>query len=151
MLRVFRGDISRYTQGSHDALFATDVADLTLRERLFAGWYAALLSKAERTATAYRERLLALPSAHADAAETGALLAGIGGGELAPRDERLAAILRHTEVLVLHPATSSRTGLASLHAVGLTTRAIVTLSQLVAFVTYQVRVVAALRALEATA
>jgi uncharacterized protein YciW len=38
-----------------------------------------------------------------------------------------------------------------LQAAGLTTRAIVTLAQLIAFVSYQVRVVAALQALKSSA
>jgi CMD domain protein len=160
-LRAFRAEATRYTQGSHDALFSNDVADLTLRERLHAAWYAALLSRCERTAQAYRERLLALGAeTEAGADATSAALDAIARHRTGPAttvetvvktDQRLAAILVHTEALVLHPAETGRTHLATLQAAGLTTTAIVALSQLVAFVTYQGRVVAALRALEATA
>ncbi|WP_168793883.1 CMD domain protein [Paraburkholderia aromaticivorans] len=152
-LRAFRADATRYTQGSHDALFSDDVTDLSLRERLITAWYAALLSRADRTAQVYRERLLALETT--DSAATLALLDAIAQHRELPgeplADKRLAAILAHTEALVLHPATSGHAALTALQAAGLTTRAIVALSQLVAFVTYQVRVVAALRALEAKA
>ncbi|RZF27325.1 CMD domain protein [Paraburkholderia sp. UYCP14C] len=157
-LRAFRGDATRYTQGSHDALFSTEVADLTLRERLYAAWYAALLSNAEQTALAYRERLLA-PASAADAQTetTNSRLDAIAGqravalASIAKTEPRLAAILLHTEALTLRPAATGKPALSTLQAAGLTTRAIVALSQLVAFVTYQVRVVAALRALEAKA
>ncbi|MGF6980536.1 hypothetical protein F0160_27520 [Paraburkholderia sp. JPY303] len=157
-LRAFRGDATRYTQGSHDALFSTDVADLTLRERLFAAWYAALLSNSEQTALAYRERLLTLAAAaDAQTETTRSLLDAIAAqravpvASMATTDQRLAAILLHTEALTLRPAATGKPALAILQAGGLTTRAIVALSQLIAFVTYQVRVVAALRALEARA
>ncbi|MFM0393436.1 CMD domain-containing protein [Paraburkholderia phytofirmans] len=152
-LRAFRADATRYTQGSHDALFSNDVTDLTLQERLIAAWYAALLSRASHTAQAYRERLLAL--AAADSAATHALLDAIAQHHELPVetvvDKRLTAILVHTEALVVNPAATSQAALSELQGAGLTTRAIVALSQLVAFVTYQVRVVAALRALEANA
>jgi CMD domain protein len=160
-LRAFRADTTRYTQGSHDALFSNEVADLTLRERLYAAWYAALLSRSERTAQAYRERLLALHTEAGNGADaTSLLLDAIAQhrtepagtvGTLANTYPRLAAILVHTEALVLRPADTGRSALAPLQAAGLTTGAIVALAQLVAFVTYQVRVVVALRALEAQA
>jgi CMD domain protein len=160
-LRAFRAEATRYTQGSHDALFSNDVADLTLRERLHAAWYAALLSRCERTAQAYRERLLALGAeTEAGADATSAALDAIARHRTGPAttvetvvktDQRLAAILVHTEALVLHPAETGKSALAALQAAGLTTGAIVALAQLVAFVTYQVRVIAALRALEARA
>ena len=155
-LRAFRGDTTRYTQGSLDALFSSDVADLTLCERLYVAWYAALLSRSEQTAHAYRELLL---SHQADVEATGRLLDAIaqhrskavGIAATVAADPRLAAILAHTEVLVTQPVAAGRSALVALQAAGLTTGAIVALSQLVAFVTYQVRVVAALRAMEATA
>ncbi|MFM0295219.1 MULTISPECIES: CMD domain protein [Paraburkholderia] len=154
-LRAFRSDATRYTQGSHDALFSSDVVDLTLRERLYAAWYAALLSRSEQTAQAYRDRLLALePDAETGAHATSALLDAIAQhrtGRDVTADPRLAAILVHTEALVLQPAATGKPALSALQSAGLTTRAIVALAQLVAFVTYQVRVVAVLRALEARA
>lgn len=161
-LRAFRDDATRYTQGSHDALFSNDVVDLTLRERLYAAWYAALLSRSDGTAQAYRERLLALETAsetddETDADATSTVLEAIAQarpasvGTVVTTDARLAAILVHTEAVVVQPAATGKSALSALQAAGLTTRAIVALSQLVAFVTYQVRVVAALRALEAQA
>lgn len=155
--RAFRADATRYTQGSLDALLSNDVTGLTLRERLFSAWYAALLSRSAQSAHAYAERLLSLD---ADVDATRRLLDTIAQHRTEPAqtgatpvstDPRLAAILVHTEALVLQPAATGQPALAALKAAGLTTPAIVALSQLVAFVTYQVRVVAALRALEATA
>lgn len=70
---------------------------------------------------------------------------------VAPADalgERLAAALTHAALLVLRPRESSPQALEALLAAGWSRTAIVTLSQLVAFLTYQVRVVAGLAVLK---
>lgn len=154
-LRAARADATRYTQGSHDALFSTEVVDLTLAERLYAAWYAALLTRSDAATNAYRARLLAANEAVAEGI-TARLdaIAARGPGAVASSahaetgDVRLAAILVHTHALIVQPALTGKAELAALQAAGLTTRAIVALSQLVAFVSYQVRVVAAVKALQ---
>jgi uncharacterized protein YciW len=149
-LRAARADATSYTQASHDALFSPDVADLTLVERLYAAWYAAFLTPSVAAAQAYRERLLA---ASGDTAQNvSARLAAIetrGVTAVATDDPRLGAILAHTHALITQPAAAGKAELNTLVTVGLSTRAIVALAQLVAFVSYQVRVVAALKALQA--
>ncbi|ASL47576.1 hypothetical protein bAD24_III09280 [Burkholderia sp. AD24] len=149
-LRAARADATRYTQGSHDALFSPDVADLTLVERLYAAWYAAWLTPSVTTAQAYRERLL---DASGDAVQhVSARLAAIettGVIATATDDPRLSAILAHTHALITQPAAAGKAELDALVTAGLSTRAIVALAQLVAFVSYQVRVVAALKAFQA--
>ncbi|WP_427869769.1 alkylhydroperoxidase domain protein [Leucobacter luti] len=60
--------------------------------------------------------------------------------------ERLAAALEHAHLLVLHPRDASREALQALLDAGWSTTGIVTLSQLVAFLTFQLRVAAGLRA-----
>ncbi len=150
-LRAARADATRYTQGSHDALFSADVLDLTLTERLYAAWYAAWLTPSVPAAQAYRARLLAVDD---DAAASAALLdkieaRGINAIE-APINPRLATILAHTHALITQPVATGKPELTPLQAAGLSTRAIVALAQLVAFVSYQVRVVAALQALKAS-
>ncbi|ABE36018.1 putative membrane associated protein [Paraburkholderia xenovorans LB400] len=153
-LRAARADATRYTQGSHDALFAPELAGLTLPDRLYAAWYAAWLTPSHTAAQSYRERLLAASSAPSlsaaalDAVATQGLPAAADAIE-AVGGPRLAAILAHTHALITRPATTGKPELAALQSAGLTTRAIVALAQLIAFVSYQVRVVAALQALQA--
>ncbi|WP_026871905.1 CMD domain protein [Inquilinus limosus] len=67
-------------------------------------------------------------------------------GVLGPR---LAAALEHTHLLVFRPRDASAAALQALLDAGWSTTDIVTLSQLVAFLSFQIRVVAGLRALAA--
>jgi CMD domain protein len=64
--------------------------------------------------------------------------------------ERLAAGLAHAHLLVFHPRDASQQALAALLAAGWSTTDIVTLSQLVAYLTFQIRVAAGLRELAAS-
>lgn len=64
---------------------------------------------------------------------------------------RLAAALEHAHMLVLHPRDSSASRLQALLDAGWHTDDIVTISQLVAFLSFQIRVIAGLRTLAATA
>jgi CMD domain protein len=57
---------------------------------------------------------------------------------------RLSAALEHAHLLVFHPRDASPAALQALLDAGWTTTEIVTLSQLVAFVSFQIRVVAGL-------
>jgi len=63
---------------------------------------------------------------------------------------RLVAALEHAHLLVFRPRESSRAALDVLLAAGWSTTDIVTLSQLVAFLSFQVRVVSGLRILAAS-
>ncbi len=159
-LRAHRAESTRQTQASHQTLFDAEPDDLPLAERLAAAAYAAALANASAASAVYRERLHALGASgeyaaalldrlthdhdhSVDQADADALLAA--------EPSRLSAILAHTRAVTLTPAQTAAQGpaaLASLQNAGLSTRAIVVLSQLIAFVAYQVRVVAALRALE---
>ena len=60
---------------------------------------------------------------------------------------RLAAALEHTHMLVFHPRDAAPVSLQSLLGAGWTTTDIVTLSQIVAFLSFQIRVVIGLRTL----
>jgi uncharacterized protein YciW len=60
---------------------------------------------------------------------------------------RLVAILDHVAVVTTAPGSASQARLDALRDAGLAPRDIVTIAQVVAFVSYQVRVVAGLRAL----
>jgi uncharacterized protein YciW len=65
-------------------------------------------------------------------------------------DSRTSAIMRHVDLIVTHPVDSSRSDIEALQGAWLSPTAIVALSQVVAYVSYQLRLVAALRALGAS-
>ena len=62
---------------------------------------------------------------------------------------RLAAALEHAHLLVFRPRDADPAALQALIGAGWSTDSIVTLSQLVAFLSFQIRAVAGLRALAA--
>lgn len=63
--------------------------------------------------------------------------------------DRLSAALEQAHLLVLHPRDASQAGLQNLLDAGWTTTGIVVLSQLVAFLSFQIRVISGLRAVAA--
>lgn len=63
--------------------------------------------------------------------------------------KRLAAALDHAHMLVFHPRDADPAALQRLLDAGLSTTEVVTLSQLVAFLSFQIRVVAGLAVLDA--
>ena len=142
-IRHARDKVALHTQRSEDALFDPALPDLSLQERLFAAWYAARLSLADDLADAYTAKLIttgAQPTT-LDAIEAGTLDT--------TTDARLIAILSHVKLLTIKPVEARPEHLQTLQQTGITTRGIVALSQLIAFVTYQLRVVAGLKALRA--
>lgn len=142
-IRHARDKVALHTQRSEDALFDPALPDLSLQERLFAAWYAARLSLADDLADAYTAKLIA-------AGAQPATLDAIEAGTLNPAtDARLIAILSHARLLTIKPIEARPEHLQALRQAGITTRGIVALSQLIAFVTYQLRVVAGLKALRA--
>ena len=60
-------------------------------------------------------------------------------------DSRLNAIVRHTALVTLNPKTAVAGDVAALQSIGMNDPDIVRLSQLIAFVSYQIRVVQSLR------
>lgn len=64
-----------------------------------------------------------------------------------PLGPRLAAAFEHMHMLVFHPRDATPTALESLLNAGWTTTDVVTLSQIAAFLSFQIRVVAGLRVL----
>lgn len=128
-LRQARAKVTDATEGSYQALFAEDLpGSLSLQERLLVAEYACQLTPQPELAAHYLERLQTLP---------------------APPDAvRLKAILDFTRTLVLAPVEGDRQALAPLLEAGLETRDVVTLGQLIAFISYQVRLASGLKALE---
>lgn len=124
-LRAERPEIIRHTEGAYQALL--EPAD------------PGSLSLAERAGVA-----LAVAEHNADAA----LAAHYRG--LAARPEegpRWRAIRRHVDMMSAKPGSATPADVQTLRDAGLSEREIVTVAQLVAFVSYQARVLAGLRLL----
>jgi len=141
-LRRQRPDYVKYTQSSHDVLLSPDdPGGLSLVERAAAALRVAVVHDDAALAAHYRARLDA-----------------VGGAEVQPLIEslaeavpasRLSAILHHADLAARAPGRARPTHLEALRAAGLTPRDVVALSQLIAFVSYQARVLAGLRLLHA--
>ena len=142
-VRHQRDKVAAATQGSYDALFDPDLPGLALTDRLLVAQYACRISDASELAAHYRERLVKA-GASADL-----LALADGGAPEAARDARLAAILAYTRTLIENPVEGDRAALDTLPAAGLSTPAVVTLSQLIAFLSYQTRLLAGLKAMKA--
>ena len=141
-VRAQRPDVKRYAQSSYDALLEPDdPAGVSRREREMVALRVALLTPSPVVADRHRERLRRLGAGDEviDAVERFP-----NGPALSDRE---AAILRHTDRLILEPRAATPAHIAELIAAGLTPRDVVTVAQLISFMSFQVRVVAALRAL----
>jgi len=171
-LRDQRPNARANAQASYDALFHSDEREeVGQRERLAVAYWTVALSQSP-TASHYRDLLAAEDAdllAALEAALPGALTEGpygdypagpltvenVAGLVWAPdaalsaaAGERLAAALAHTHLLVYRPRDSSADALQALLDAGWSTTGIVTLSQLVAFLSFQLRVVAGLTVLK---
>jgi CMD domain protein len=137
-----RPEVVRRAQSSYAALLEPDdPAGLSLVERAQAALRVALRTPSAAGADLYRARLADLRAG----AEAVAAVERFPDGPAAP--PRLAAILRHADRLTTAPREATPAHLDELKAAGLGPAEIVTLAQLIAFVTFQVRVAAALRVL----
>lgn len=140
-LRHQRDKVAAATEGSYRALFDPALPGLSLAERLAVALYAARLTPSAELAAHYRAQL---EQAGAD----GATVAAIDRGQAHVSDARLRAMLQFTRKLIEKPVEGDRAALLALPAAGLSTPEVVTLAQLIAFLSYQVRLVAGLRALD---
>lgn len=128
--RRFRATAIVATEASHDALLNEPVAGLSTADRLRVAAHCCEAAGADALAAHYRE-----------------LLRGAGDAPAAA----LPAMQQWAGLLTTDPRRGDRAALAALKQAGLAEPAIVALAQLVAFLSYQVRVVAGLRALAAAA
>ncbi|MFF2840751.1 CMD domain protein [Paenarthrobacter sp. NPDC057981] len=164
------------TQASYLALFRSgQLDDAGASERYAVALFVALLHDNHAAADFYSAGLVqagaspAVTSAVRDAAQSAATegpygtyrepglqgenkpgLQWVAGQEL--RDAlgpRLTAALEHTHLLVFRPREASPAALQTLLSAGWTTTGIVTLSQLVAFLSYQLRIITGLGLLNA--
>ena len=129
-----RSDVLELTEKSHDAaLRPRQPGGLTHSERAALACRIALLNNEPVLARHY-DGLIGTGN-HA-IADTGF----DGGGDI-----RLRAILRHTDLVTVDPKEAVSGDIAALQSAGIADADIVRLSELIAFVSYQIRVVAGLR------
>lgn len=142
-VRHQRDKVVAATQGSYDSIFDPALNGPSLAERLLAAHSIVRLAGSTALQAHYRERLLALPALTPtqQAALDGQPLDSLGG------DDRLQAILAFSRTLTERPVDGDQAALLQLPAAGLATPEVIALAQLIAFVAYQLRVVAGLQAL----
>lgn len=142
-LRGQRPEVARYTQGSYETLFAVaGESGLTRTERGLVALRVAQLTGSVVLADHYRQDLV----------ESGATAEMVWAVEHFPASAvltpRQAAILRHADLVTQTPGEAMQTDLHTLQKHGLSTRDIVTLAQLIAFLNFQVRLLAGVRLLK---
>ncbi|MGN8027157.1 CMD domain protein [Microbacterium sp. 22242] len=173
-LRAKRPVARSDAQATYDGLVTApaDLVRASAAERAAIGYWVAALSRAEGLAGHYRALLDAIdPSLREaiDASLPGALTTGPYGsypeGPLSVEDEdglrwttpadlravvgdRIAAALEHAHLLTYRPRDASPDALQTLLDAGWSTDGVVTVSQLVAFTHFQLRVIAGLTVLK---
>lgn len=173
-IRARRPEARLHAQATYRALFEPpSPGGFVVEERLAVGMFVAGLHRAARVADHLAARFVrsgapAARRAAVDAAVEAAAASGPYGryptGPLSREDAagprhrvgaearralgpRLAAAFEHAHLLVFHPRDAAPTDLQALLDAGWSTTDVVTLSQLVAFLSFQIRVVAGLRTL----
>ena len=131
-----RDEVMQLTQASHDAALKPEPAGgLSHGERAALACRMARLNDEETLARHYEAMIPESggKQAIADPAFDGA------------DDQRTRAILRHTDLVTVDPKQAAEADIADLKSAGIVEPDIVRLSELIAFVGYQVRVVKGLR------
>jgi uncharacterized protein YciW len=95
--------------------------------------------------------LVGLYRARLQACADAAAYAGLAAPDAVPDDARLAALLRHADLLARDPRHATRADIERLKAAGVAEDDIVRLAELCAFLAYQARLVAGLRLLKGRA
>ena len=172
-IRAARPAARENAQASYDALFTDiDEAAVSRTERHAVGYWTAALSGSQALAAHHQLALAELDAALAEALAVEALAARTSGptgsdpaGPLSVEDEpsvvwtasdalaqvataRLIAALEHTHLLTFRPRDANPDALQRLLDAGWSTTAIVSLSQLVSFTHFQLRVIAGLAVLK---
>ncbi|MDO5680967.1 MAG: peroxidase-related enzyme [Pelistega sp.] len=140
--RHFRDKVVRGTQDSYEAIFS-DKVNLNLAWRYFVAVYACHLSKATELEQHYVTQAKAQGISDA-------WLSAVQQGQLETIDNaQLKAILDFTAKLIVKPVEGDQDAILSLKEAGISTPDIVALGQLIAFLSYQVRLFAGLKAIQA--
>lgn len=138
-LRRERPDVVKHLQGSDDVIFSpADDGGLMRTERAAAALRIAELLRDDALVAHYRARLSALDP-------SGALAKTVKDD--ARTEGRWDAILAHVDLVTREPGSAERKDIDDLLTAGLSSHAIVSLSQLIAYVNFQSRVLAGLRML----
>jgi CMD domain protein len=172
-IRAGRPQARVNAQASYQALFApADPSAMALAERFAVATFVAGLHESPDIRAFYASHLTQLGDADLVDAVAAAIAAGRAQGPygayppgpLSAEDQpgpalavppaalgalgpRLTAALAHVHMLVFHPRDASPEALQAMLDAGWTTTGIVTLSQIVAFLSFQIRVVEGLKAL----
>jgi CMD domain protein len=173
-IRARRPDARAHAQATYRALFApAKPENFTSQERFAVGTFVAGLHGAAAIAAAYAARLAenGAPPALTDAVDaaiaegrtrgpygrypagplsredTAGLSYRVGAATGRALGPRLAAAFEHVHMLVYHPRDAAPAALQALLDAGWSTTDVVTLSQIVAFLSFQIRVVTGLRIL----
>ncbi len=165
-IRANRSEARKHAQASYASLFEPrDMAGVTADERHAIAAFVAGLHGEPKTDAFYGAKLPAglrtAVAAEVAAAKTKGPYGRFPKGPLSAEDApgptwkvsdagrktlgpRLPAALEHTHMLVFHPRDAAAPALQALLDAGWSTTDIVTISQLVAFLSYQIRVVSGL-------
>ncbi len=168
-IRAQRSEARKHAQASYTSLFEPrDMGGVTAEERFAVASFVTGLHGEPQTDAFYSSKLAAglraaiaaevavartkgpygsYPKGPLSTENTAGPIYRIAEGNRAPLGRRLAAAFEHTHMLVFHPRDAAAPALQALLDAGWSTTDIVTLSQLVAFLSYQIRVVAGLRVL----
>ena len=134
-----RADILALTQQTHDsALMPSDAGGLSRAERAAIAVRVAKHNQDEVLAQHFTTLL-----EQTDNAADAALIVDLSfsGGD----DQRLLALIRHTDIVTRSPKDATGADIEKLRQAGVNDADIVRLSELLAFVSYQIRVAAGLR------
>jgi len=136
-----RTDIMSLSQASYDAIIRPrDPGGVSYAERAALAARMARQNADEALAEHYMTRLR-------EACADPKLSEPVASEEIDDYGKRLNALVRHMDLLTREPKKASRTDITALKDAGLDEPDIVRLSELVAFVNYQVRVIAGLKKL----
>ena len=178
-VRAGRPEARLHAQGSYLALFEPrDQNHMSLEERHAVAAFVAVLHAQPATADFYSSALTdaqggsdrvaalvldearrashpgpygAFPGENADESTTGPGYSVASVESAYVLGDRLAAALEHAHMLTLHPRDADREAIQRLFDAGWSSTGVVTLSQLVAFLAFQIRVVQGLTALRGRA
>jgi alkylhydroperoxidase domain protein/CMD domain protein len=135
-LRSRRPEATSHTQGSYDALFTdTPTTRVSRTERLATALRVAALHEEQAFVEHYSTLLRAT-----DPGSERLIADVLSGPSAAGLPVRLRALLTHADLLVSRPAAATPAALEALQAAELSAPEIVTISQLIAFTSFHIRV-----------
>ena len=138
-----RAKVVDATQASENLLLDSPIEGLPICDRLLVALLACALTPSPELVAEYAQRLKKHGVAQSVIDEVSQ------GTFHLIHDERLKQMLTFTHTLITDPIKADKQALLTLKASGLSTAHITALAQLIAFVSYQVRVSAGLKALKA--